>query len=327
MPWPPRILSPNARWSGAEDAALRNCIDAGLDRSEIAALSGRSAGSIKNRAWRLGILECREWTDEQIDVLQRLYRPGARVDVSRICSETGKSKHAVHVKASRLGLGDVARPLVDQRKVRAPMFKSVAERSAHQSAVRKKRIAEYGHPRGMAGKKHSDTTKRRLSESTTRMNAARTDAQKVEYLIKATKTKMKNGTLIKERPTASWKAAWREIGGIRKYYRSKWEANYAYYLEWLKQGGHIKAWAHEPKTFWFEGVKRGCVSYLPDFHVVENNGSEAYHEVKGWMDARSATKIRRMAKYHPTVKLIVIDTKAYAELKKKVSKIVPGWES
>lgn len=179
----------------------------------------------------------------------------------------------------------------------------------------------------MAGRKHSEATKQRISEAVTKMNAARTDAQKVEYLIKATKTKMKNGTLIKERPTASWKAGWRDIGGIRKYYRSKWEANYAYYLEWLKQGGHIKSWAHEPKTFWFDGVKRGCVSYLPDFHVVENNGSEAYHEVKGWMDARSATKIRRMAKYHPTVKLIVIDTKAYAELKKKVSAIVPGWES
>lgn len=157
------------------------------------------------------------------------------------------------------------------------------------------------------------------------MNAARTDAQKVEYLIKSTKTKMKNGTLIKERPTASWKAAWHEIGGQRKYYRSNWEANYAYYLQWLKEGGHIADWKHEPKTFWFEGVKRGTVSYLPDFWVLENDGRDSFHEVKGWMDDRSKTKIARMAKYYPDVILLVIDGKAYRELRRKVSSLVPGW--
>jgi hypothetical protein len=129
------------------------------------------------------------------------------------------------------------------------------------------------------------------------------------------------------RLNASWKAGWREIGGTRKYYRSMWEANYAYYLQWLKELGHIADWKHEPKTFWFEGIKRGCVSYLPDFWIREVNGSEAYHEVKGWMDDRSVTKLKRMAKYHPTVKLVVIDSKAYAAIKRSCQGLVPGWES
>lgn len=326
LPWPSKDLSPKHLWSGDEDMALRNCISAGLSHSEISELSGRSKGSVKNRAWRLGILDSREWTDDQVEALKRFYQPGCFIDIELICLEAGKSKHAVHVKASRLKLGDSSRPTVEIRKVRMPIFKSAAERSAHQSAAMKKRISDHGHPRHMLGKHHSEKSKLLMSKAAEKMMAERTDDQKVEYLIKATKTKIKNGTLIKERPNASWKAAWREIGGIRKYYRSKWEANYAYYLEWLKCCGHIKSWAHEPKTFWFEGVKRGCVSYLPDFHVVENSGAESYHEVKGWMDARSATKIRRMAKYHPNVKLIVIDSKGYSALKKSVQGIVPGWE-
>jgi hypothetical protein len=124
----------------------------------------------------------------------------------------------------------------------------------------------------------------------------------------------------------SWKAAHRTIGGVQKYYRSRWEANYARYLEWLRARGDIQAWAHEPKTFWFEKIRRGVCSYLPDFMVTENSGAVIFHEVKGWMDARSATKLKRMAKYHPDVKIIVIDAKPYAALERALGKIIPGWE-
>jgi hypothetical protein len=124
----------------------------------------------------------------------------------------------------------------------------------------------------------------------------------------------------------SWVAAWREIGGTRKFYRSKWEANYARYLEWLKQKGEIKDWLHEPETFWFDGIKRGVVSYLPDFKVIENNGAIVFHEVKGWMDPKSKTKIKRMRIYHPKVKLIVIGSKAYGSIKKTMRPIITDWE-
>lgn len=145
---------------------------------------------------------------------------------------------------------------------------------------------------------------------------------------KIIKSKYANGTMQTfNRATASWKCGWREIGGVRKYYRSQWEANYARYLEWLKKQGQIIKWEHEPEVFWFEGVKRGCVSYLPDFRVTELNGDVVYHEVKGWMDDKSKTKIKRMAKYHPTVKLIVVDGKAYAALKKTMILIIKEWET
>ena len=125
---------------------------------------------------------------------------------------------------------------------------------------------------------------------------------------------------------ASWKAGWRDFGGKRKYYRSRWEANYGRYLEWLKENKQIISWEHESKTFWFDGIKRGCMSYLPDFEVTGLNGIIEFHEIKGWMDDKSKTKIKRMAKYHPEIKLIVIDSKAYKSIEKTVKGLVPGWE-
>jgi hypothetical protein len=97
------------------------------------------------------------------------------------------------------------------------------------------------------------------------------------------------------------KAGWREIGGKRNYYRSMWEANYARYLEYLKRHHLIMDWEYEPVTFWFESIKRGVRSYKPDFRVTDSDGAVVYHEVKGFMDTKSATKLKRMSKYYPLV--------------------------
>lgn len=123
----------------------------------------------------------------------------------------------------------------------------------------------------------------------------------------------------------TYRAGWHEVGSKRHYFRSGWEVNYAHYLEWLKSKRQIQEWAYEPVTFWFEGIKRGTVSYLPDFQITETSGKIVYHEVKGRMDARSVTKIKRMAKYHPEVKLIVIDSAAYRAMGPKCKGLVPGW--
>ncbi len=44
------------------------------------------------------------------------------------------------------------------------------------------------------------------------------------------------------------------------------------------------------------------------------------------MDPKSKTKLKRMAKYYPNIKLVLIDKKYYEDIKKKMSKIIPGWE-
>ena len=115
------------------------------------------------------------------------------------------------------------------------------------------------------------------------------------------------------------------VDGDRKFYmRSKWEFNYACYLNFLLKHGEILSWEHEPDTFWFEKIRRGVRSYLPDFKVVNKSGSIEYHEVKGYMDPKSKTKIKRMAKYYPEVKLVVIDQKAYNAIK-KIKGMIKGW--
>lgn len=130
----------------------------------------------------------------------------------------------------------------------------------------------------------------------------------------------------KKATETTWNAGWREIGGIRKYYRSRWEANYARLLQFQLERGEIAKWEHEPETFWFDAIKRGTRSYLPDFRVTGLDGSVTYHEVKGWMDPRSRTKLKRMKKYHPHIKLVVVDSKVYKSLTKNANVIIPGWE-
>lgn len=110
------------------------------------------------------------------------------------------------------------------------------------------------------------------------------------------------------------------------FVRSAWEANYARYLNWLVAHGQIKNWEYEPDVFYFENIKRGTRSYLPDFKVENNDGTIEYHEVKGWMDAASKTKLKRMKKYYPDVKIVLVDKPVYNGLARTVSKLVANWE-
>lgn len=121
-------------------------------------------------------------------------------------------------------------------------------------------------------------------------------------------------------------AGWREINGKKIYFRSLWEYRYGLYLEFLRSNGAILGWAHEPKTFWFEEIKRGCRSYLPDFQVIEKDGSTTWHEVKGYYDPKSLTKIKRFRKYYPKETLILIDSKWFSKNNSKLKGLIPGWE-
>lgn len=130
----------------------------------------------------------------------------------------------------------------------------------------------------------------------------------------------------KSKPEKTFRQGWREFGGRRVYFRSRWEANYGRYLEWQKQQGLIVEWLHEPQTFWFEGIRRGCVTYLPDFKVILLDGSHEWIEVKGFMDPKSKTKIARFKKYFPKEILRIVDSKWYKANSGKLSILIPDWE-
>lgn len=116
-------------------------------------------------------------------------------------------------------------------------------------------------------------------------------------------------------------AGWRQIGDRRIYFRSMWEAKYAGYLEFLKGNQQIADWEYEPKTFWFDGIKRGTCSYKPDFRVVRNDRTHYWVEVKGYMDSCSRTKIKRFEKYFPNEELIVLEKKWFSLTAKNFSPI------
>jgi len=105
------------------------------------------------------------------------------------------------------------------------------------------------------------------------------------------------------------KRGWYVIAGRRIYFRSSWEVRFAKYMQFLKEHGQITEWLFEPQTFWFHEIKRGTCSYLPDFKVTRPDGSHYWVEVKGYMDAKSKTKIKRFRKYYPDEELQVVESK------------------
>lgn len=297
---------------------------------EIGKMLGKSKNSVRNKAHMLGLRKkADEWTDEQIQMLIDAYASAEtsdQVKLQELANKIGRLKSNVCRKAKELGLTDIKRKKKSETRKRHPKYESKEERSKAASDRSKKWIHENGHPKGFLGGKHTEEAKAAMSEKLKIFNASLTDDQKTAIKIKAAKTKIEKGTYSMPRKSASWKADWREIGGKRKYFRSRWEANYARYLEFLKSNGEILEWHHEKTTFWFDGVKRGTVSYLPDFDVTEKSGEITHHEVKGWMDDRSATKLKRMAKYHPEKTLVLVQEKQYREIEKKFSFLIPGWE-
>lgn len=110
------------------------------------------------------------------------------------------------------------------------------------------------------------------------------------------------------------------------FVRSSWEANYARYLNWLIEQGEIEKWEYEVDTFEFEPIKRGTRFYTPDFKIFNNDGSVEYHEVKGYMDSKSKTKLKRMAKYYPDIEIVLIDKDVYYSIASQCKNLIENWE-
>jgi hypothetical protein len=309
---------------------------------EIAFEIGCSRSSVHNSINKQGLKKrVDQWSEQEVSILRAAYEqdPVAPIDLDEIAARIGRPRMSVALKASELGItgsNGIRTKYRDMSHLPAKKRVQLARRKTKtdeelkelKSKISKEAIAKNGHPRGMLGKNHSLEARENMSDTRIKAWKAIPKSRKQELLMKQLKSRLANqGTLVpNNREKTTWKAAWREIGGIKKYYRSRWEANYARYLEWMRSRGEIAKWEHEPETFWFSGVKRGTVSYLPDFRVTKNDGSIYYVEVKGWMDDRSKTKLKRMKKYHPSVQLELVDGKRYNAIKKVAQKLIADWE-
>lgn len=319
----------NAKWTEDDDLFLRRHHGA-MTLAEVARQMGRTHGSLRARVTQLGIAKKVLWSAEEEQRLRDLYTAAGRDGVLKLTEfarSIGREKGNVSRKAKELGLPtNLRRKVVEQRKLRPDTrkYQGAEALAAARSAMMKERHAAIGHP--MKGKRHTQEALVRISRASKASQMMLSPEEKSDRALKAMKTRDANGKGPPQVARGSWKAGWREIGGKRNFYRSRWEANYARYLQWLKENGQIVDWQHEPETFWFEAIRRGVRSYKPDFRVWENNGRSDLHEVKGWMDSRSKTCLQRMKKYHPQERVVLIDGSQYRDIRLKVMRLIPEWE-
>lgn len=246
------------------------------------------------------------WSCEDEAFLRSWYadRPNGAVDCEHLSKILGRSRSSVVHKVSRLGLGNKNRVIWGE--------------------------GGFAHPKGFAGKKISEHTRARLDAGMTSFWAAMTPEERTMFSGRAVQTKIErygtaNPMIHQSNPYSRTKSGKRDdLDNL--FVRSSWEANYARYLNWLKARGEIKSWKYEARTFVFEGIKQGTRTYTPDFEVVNLDASLEYHEVKGWMDAKSKTRLKRMAKYFPDIKIVLIDAKVYRLLNRQLSRLIPNWE-
>ncbi len=272
----------------------------------------------------------RLWTEEEVQRLRAAYSAtfSRGMRLAELAAELGRSLDSVHLKASRIGLGDFGRRKVEVRKVRVPMFDNDADRRAAQSEAAKRRIAENGHPRGALGMKHTPETLQRLSEASkqawarpdSKLNSPEERQRRADNIYRG---------ILAGRPIGTYSrgsSGKREDLGDR-YFRSSWEANYARFLNFQLGRGEIGGWEYECKTFEFAGIKRGTRFYTPDFKVTKPDGSYEWHEVKGWMNQQSKTRLKRMAKYHPTEPIRIIGKDWFASANRAgLPNIIRNWE-
>lgn len=278
--------------------------------------------------YRPGVLVDEDkWTDEEIAGLIRVYtdetaKKRGDLGLKAYAKEIGKCHTNVCRKARAFGLTSPNRELNDRL-------------SGDISARARKWLRENPHPRGFLHKRHSPEVCAAQSDRTKNLWKTLPSFLSGDSTYKALITKYERyGTLISNtegRYTS--KKGDRDIYGRIQFFRSSWEANYARILEVMKLQGLIKDWDFEPDIFWFNGIKRGCRTYTPDFKIWlldkdigEDELPFYFVEIKGYMDSKSATKIKRFNSYFPEITLEVVCSKEYKELVKNYASVLPGWE-
>lgn len=307
-------------WSAIEDDRLRALVNKykapnPVDWAQVALqMEGRSIAALRLRTNRIGV-----------ELGLRFSKPVLPRKRCPVCdSEMRKPASSKVPKTCSSPCGAVVAQQTTPNSQR-PRPEWTPERAAASSARAKAWIKKKGHPRGFAGRKHSPETLAILADRSRDMWKRWTPEQREANLTALRAEQMK---LMAAGPRETRHS--RGVGGKRadldgQYFRSSWEANYARYLNWLIKVGEIKAWEFEPRTFEFP-VKRGNRFYTPDFLVTEKDGSQAWHEVKGWLTADGATKLKRFAKYYPQEKLVLIDETQYTSIANQIGKSLPNWE-
>ena len=295
-------------WVGSSHAIHKSVWKVG----EIVGFTGQKVHSILRKN-KINTSKPKEFTEEQEAELNEIYLNFKYGDgaVDAFCLKHNKSRANVSRKARKMGLSTRSREgsKVNNLKI---------------SQRNKEWHKENEHPKGMIGKKHSPSTIKTMSENLKKIHQnpeSYLNSDEYRQILSDRASKNQANGIFKGGYSRGKQGTY-DINGKKIFFRSLWEANYALYLDFLVSIGEIKKWEFEKDVFWFLAIKRGVRSYKPDFKVFKTDEIFCYHEVKGWMDNKSKTKLNRMRIYYPEVKIELIDSKRYNGIKKKMNGIV-----
>lgn len=283
----------------------------------VGRLIGRNGDTVHRRLIKAGYkLNNSVWRPEEISLLKQHFRKGVAVDALQLAKRLGRSRVAVQLKASKLGLGDKNRP-----------FCEIARRHISEGQLR--HFREHGNPRlGKPGKPLPDERKKQISLFSKNMWAEwkRTGTGQCSPESRARRavamSKLENA---KRRGHSNVSAGERpDLGNV--YFRSSWDANIARYLNLLQQCGEVRSWGYETRTFQFHNATVKPFTYTPDFEVVTPSGDTEYWEVKGWKDKKWEHKLALFRKTYPEERLRVINQREYLSIEKQFSFKVDAWE-
>ena len=253
------------------------------------------------------------FSQKERDELKAMYESGIQKGDGKIkafCEKYNRTRQFVSRQARLLGLTKRSRKHSEKLVKRDKMN-------------RKGWWETHTHPRGMLGKKHTPEAKALMGRSVRATWAAFSKEKKRAIKIKRMEHRLKNkGSIVADLGRMNWKSGYRKIGRRIIFFRSSWEANYARYLQLLKNRRLIKRWEYETKTYFFR--KEGFC-YLPDFKVFFQDHWEL-HEVKGWVDDRSRRNLALMRKHYPHVKIVTIAKTEYKRIQGLFAIQIPNWE-
>jgi len=262
---------------------------------------GRNVKAIKAKARLMGFLYKKQWGRKDYILLKNEYKSGKPIkEIAKIFNVTEKS---ITWQIRVLGIGSKVgtKEFSEKASKRNKKLWNDPNHIFNKSEYREKIKVHYKDPDNIVNSKEY---RQRLSDMAT-------------FNKNGLKNRNMRSGLI------NYHSGFREDLG--HYIRSGWEANIARYLRFLIEKRKILKYEYEADTFEFKEIKRGNRSYTPDFKIYLNNGKIEYWEVKGWMDKDSKVKLKRMEKYYPEVKIILIEREQYNEIK-KWSRLIPGWE-
>lgn len=294
-------------------------------------LGRKALATRRYRARKNGLpvpLLIRPWTEEECKALCDAYKAneGSKSPWLKALAVRFR-RHPANVVRKARSLGCVTStvrvvpfalkaPSVQKKIIRRQMTEE--EKRRERSDKAKKIWETHLHPRGMLGKHHTPEVCERIRKA--HFGVTRppfTEEHRMKMSIASVKRLNVNPASFSRKTNRGISGRRADVGG--QFFRSRYEANYARFLNY-----HQIEWTYEKKTFWFLNIKRGVRSYTPDFYLP---ATDEYHEVKGWMDAKSKTKLKRMKKYHPDVKIVVVDGAWFkAANKQRMCHFIPGWE-